>query len=354
METIGIFLGAFMEYWDEKTVANGMGGSETWAIEVGKQFAAKGYKVIMYAYPEEEHEVVPNFILKRSECYFKELLTTKFDYFIFSRITGPISPYLNCQNVYVMVHDTVLNTPQDAKSFIGLGKVKAYCYLSDWHKQHLLKTYGALGLNEKMLYKVSNGFSREYYEDADINKKENIFVWSSSLLRGFDLFYKWVFLPVLINFKDVKLYVCTGTIAPRDSYILENAKLLPGVEVVGKLSKKELADLQKRAKLWVYPGIFPETFCITAVENGYAGNAIISPLSFGLKTTIGDIPYLQTTNLPVLSKETADQYINSIINLLTNDDMRKKCAEQCKYICSQYSWERTTDEFINLFNQTKQ
>lgn len=355
METIGIFIGEFSEHWDEHTVANGMGGSETWAIEVGKQFAKKGYNVIMYAFPEKEHEVIPNFILKPYTDYFQELPTAKFDYFIYSRTTAPISPYLNCQNVYVMVHDTEMVVPHDIPTYIGLGKVKAYCYLSEWHKKNLLEKFGPLGLTENMLYKVSNGYSEEFYKDeVPFEKKEDIIVWSSSLLRGFDIFYKWVFLPLLIQNPELKLYVCCGTVFGPDAYILKNAEFLPGVIVKGKVSKKELAELQKRSKVWVYPGVFAETFCITAVENAMAGNVIISPLSYGLSTTIGEIPYLKATNLPILSKESAQLYLNSVLNILNNDDLRQKCVEQCKSICSQYSWERTADEFINLFEQTKQ
>lgn len=355
METIGIFIGEFNKHWDEHTVANGMGGSETWAIEVGKQFAAKGYNVIMYAFPEEEHDVVPNFRLKKTSTFFEEVIKMKYDYFIYSRVTYPITPYLNCNNVYMMIHDVCMVTPPNLDSYIGLGKIKAYCYLSEWHKNYLLGLYNKYGLTDKILYRVSNGFSREHYpETPNLDNRENFILWSSSITRGFDIFYKWVFLPLLFEYPDLKLKVCCGTQMDLDKAILANVRLLPGVEVLGTLPKKELAELQQKTKIWVYPGIFPETFCITAVENGYAGNVIISPLSYGLESTLGQIGYLKATNLPILSKESADLYKNSIRNILSDDELRKRCAIDCHNICAQYSWERTADEFINLFNQTKQ
>ena len=141
---------------------------------------------------------------------------------------------------------------------------------------------------------------------------------------------------------------------PEEQQIHENCKLLPGVEVLGKLSKEELAEYQKKSKIWVYPGTFPETFCITAVENAAACNVIIAPLSYGLGSTLQNIPYLKETNLPILSKDTAHLYINSICNVLDNQEMYKECQTQCLHLSNIYSWKRTAEEFINLFNQTEQ
>ena len=52
MKTIGIYLGKYMpsittgeHHWDGDTVESGMGGSETWAYEVGTRLANKGYDV---------------------------------------------------------------------------------------------------------------------------------------------------------------------------------------------------------------------------------------------------------------------------------------------------------------------
>ena len=354
METIGIFVGPYSEYWDENTVAEGMGGSETWAIELGKQFVARGYEVTVYAYPEENHDVIPNFHLVRFDEYLNNLKSLHFDYFIYSRLTSAISPYVDCKNKYVMAHDTCLVPNQDTPYNIGIGSIKAYCALSDWHKENLLNLYKQCGINEYMIYQVTNGFSTEYYTNIDLSVKENCMVWSSCVVRGFDQFYKWVVIPILLRYPDFKVYIATYGASPEEIKILDNAKLLPGVEVLGKLSKEKLAEYQRKSKIWVYPGIFPETFCITAIENCAAGSVAIAPMSFGLATTLKGLPYIEATNLPILSKDTANLYVNSICTILENDDIRLNCARQCIEFSKRYSWTRTADEFINLFNQTKQ
>lgn len=357
MKTIGIYLGKYMpsvttgeHHWDGDTVKNGMGGSETWAYEVGVRLAKNGYDVTIYADPEFDQEPYPGFHLVSYQRYFYDVLRREYDYFIYSRYasTDTISPYLKCHNVYVMVHDICVVTPEHNLNQIGLGRIKKYCYLSDWHKEYLLQLYKDIGMNDFLLYKVSNGYSDQYYKDIDLTKKTNSMIWSSSLARGFEDFYEYVFFPVFQKHPDFKLYVCTGTIAPKDYHMLRKASLLPGVQVLGKLSKEELANYQKQAKIWVYPGVFPETFCITAVENANAGNVIISPLSYGLRTTMKDIKYLKDWDLKILNEETAPDYVEKLLQVLEDDDLRLRLANECMNGCKDFSWDRATQEIINM------
>ena len=351
MKTVGIFIGPCYMKWDENTVKNGMGGSETWAHEIAVRLSQAGYEVTMYADPEKDHDPVSNYHLVSYEKYNTDIRNKRFDYFIYSRYTGAISPYLKCDNVYMMVHDVCLVTPEQFPSYIGLGRVKKYCYLSEWHKQNLLNLYSQYGLNENMLFKVTNGYSSDFYKDIDLNKKINAMVWSSSLLRGFDVFYEHVFLPLLYEIPDLKLFVCTGTLQDVDKFMLLNSKFLPGVEICEKLPKEQLAEVQKLSKIWIYPGIFPETFCITAVENAAAGNAIISPLSYGLSTTLGNVDYLKNTDLPIMDEKNAAVFKEMAKNILTNDDLRLEYANQCLKQAEEYSWDRAAADFIKLFEE---
>ena len=51
MKTVGIFIGPCYMKWDENTVKNGMGGSETWAHEVASRLSQKGYDIQYGARP---------------------------------------------------------------------------------------------------------------------------------------------------------------------------------------------------------------------------------------------------------------------------------------------------------------
>lgn len=362
MKTVGIYLGKYLgnvpgEYhWDENTVQMGIGGSETWAYEVAKRISEQGYKVILYADPYFDHDVSNNFHMTNYNRYWYDILHMEYDYFIFSRFAGVdiISPYLKCNNIYVVCHDINIITPMNSQSQIGLGRVKKYCYLSDWHKDHLLKTYSNYGMDDSLLYKVSNGYSSQYYNDIILDTKENSMVWSSSLSRGFVDFYEHIFFPLLNKVSDLKLYVCNATKFTNDVDLMNKANLMPGVVVLDVLSKEKLAEYQKKSKIWIYPGAFPETFCITAVENANAGNVIISPLSYGLRTTLSKLDYLKKEQFKIITNENSqeeyDHYINFAYNILTDDELRIKYANACKDSCNEYNWDRSANEIIDLFN----
>ena len=351
MKTIGIYVGKYINgHWDGETVKNGMGGSETWAYEIAMRLPDYGYDVTMYADPKLDHDPRDHFHLVSHEKYWYDIMHKEFDYFIFSRFIAHdnVCPYLKCHNVFGMIHDICLITAPAYPNNIGLCRIKKYGYLSDWHKEYLLQLYEQAGLTDHMLYKVSNGYSEQYYKNIDFSTKTKSMVWSSSLLRGFEDFYEYVVLPIIKEVPDFKLYVCCGTTASKDMDLLKRAEFLPNVEVLYKISKKDLAMYQQQSRIWIYPGVFPETFCITAVENANAGNVIISPLSYGLSTTLDNIDYLKEWNLPILTEETAPQYVEKALKILNDDEYSTSLAKECIKGCKQYNWNRATLEIIDM------
>ena len=351
MKTIGIYVGPYIGgHWDGTNVKNGMGGSETWAYEVAMRLPQYGFDVTMYADPETDHDPCKNFHLVSYEKFWYDSLHREFDYFIFSRVASAdvIHPYLRCHNVFAMAHDVCMITPSNLEDHISVSRIKKIGYLSEWHKENLLNLYSEIGVTEAMLYKVTNGYSSEYYNKIDFAKKTKSMVWSSSLLRGFEDFYEYVALPIIKEIPDFTIYVCCGTLFNQDMEKLERVEYLPNVKVLYKLSKEQLAEYQKQARIWVYPGVFPETFCITAVENANAGNVIISPLSYGLDNTLENIDYLREWNLPILNEETAPQYVEKALKVLNDDEYCASIALQCLNGCKQYNWDRATQEIVDM------
>lgn len=353
MKKVGIYVGPWYEKeWDETDVYNGMSGSETWAIEISKQLALHGYEVFLYAIPPVEHDVIENFHFLNFERLKADCMNMRFDFFISSRFSDVYQyPYLRCDNCYIMAHDNIINTPLYLPSFIGLGKVKGILYLSDWHKEYLKYSHGEYGIENIQFFKVTNGFSNELYNDVDLDNKENSMIWSSSLTRGFDSFITDVFEKVVRRHPDFKVYVCSGTsydIDIKTKYSNYNDNIV----MLGTISKEELANYQKRSKVWVYPGTFQETFCITAIEQCAAGNVVITPLSFGLKTTLSEIGYLNGIDLPLLIPETSHLFSDFVCRMLEDDDLRKRFATECIDASRKYSWERACEDIIRIFNET--
>ena len=341
-------------HWDEETVKSGIGGSETYIFEVSKRLSLAGYDVTLYADPEFDHDPYENFHLVSYKRYYYDVLHREYDYFIFFRevSVNTVLPYLKCHNVFAILSDTQILAPLSKLYQIGLGRIKKYCYLSEYHKMNLLDIYEHIGLTEDLLYKISNGYSTEFYENVDLHSKTNSMIWSSSLCRGFYEFYNYVFVKVREKIPDFILYVCTEATNSEVNDQLNEISKHDGVVVLNRLSKEELANYQKQSKIWVYPGTFPETFCITASENVNAGNVVICPLSYGLYTTLENVNYLKEWDLNILTEDNAYTYIEKIVEILNNDDLRIKLASENLNSCD-FSWDKSTKEIIDLFENDK-
>ena len=123
-EVIGIVNPVLQEF-DESSLSKGVGGSETWAIEIAKCFVKLGYHVIQFCLCENWHisasgvEYVP-IKLFEARCQYQ-----RFDYMIVSRCVNFVlydddgHPYIHdiskiisstkcCDNVYMMVHDVYI------------------------------------------------------------------------------------------------------------------------------------------------------------------------------------------------------------------------------------------------------
>lgn len=352
-KSVGIYVGPYYYNWDDTSVEAGIGGSESWALEVALELSKLGYEVIVYADPVAPKELNSSCQLVPYIQYFSDLQQgRRFDYFIYSRVIDQVSPWLKCDNIYAMAHDVTLISHRP--NSYNLSRIKKVGYLSDWHKDNLLADLSHHGLVPDRLFKTINGFSDRYYTDTP--PKSLSTVWSSSLLRGFFMTYELVYYPIIKEIPEFKIYVCSGTQAPKDKELLDRASLLPNVEVLGKLSKKELAEYQQRSMVWIYPGEFKETFCITAVENAYAGNALICPPSYGLSTTLkGYNLWSGMTEVPILTFDdggaSAQIYIDLALKCLRNPKLSKMYADSAKECCKYYTWSNAAKSWHDEFQK---
>ena len=244
-KVIGIYtfyLGANEPFWDENS--NNMGGSETWTIRIADEFQKRGYHVIVFGNPSFWHfsslgvEYVPRHLFE-SRCEYQH-----FDYFISSRTAHEISNKIDCDKIYIMSHEAIINlagTYNDLKPNLTR---KVAC-LSEWHRDMLISRYP--GLTKEQTFITFNGADTELYSDVDVSKKKMRMVWSSCKERGLDYFLKTAYLCIKRMFPDFELVICAY-----NNDIPEEYKDLRGVTVLGRVDKKTLAELQKESMVWLY------------------------------------------------------------------------------------------------------
>ena len=355
---IGIYCGNnWRSNWDEETIRNcGGGGSETWAVELSEEFQKLGFHVIVFGKPKLHHfsdagvEYVP------WQDFEKRCEYQHFDYFISSRLSYEITPWIDCNNIYIIGHDTEIEHRYDTP-VLKLDRVKKIALLSDWQKKIYLANY--TGLTEDRIFLTSNGVDMSLYENVDIGCKENSMVWSSCKERGLQEFLDYIFPEIKKEIPDFKLYI-----AGYDEYMENVYEGISGVEFVGKLNKKQLSDLQKKSKIWIYPNIginsdgqlFHETFCITAVENAMAKNAIVAINTGGISTTLKGCELLSFENTfneldftynGIDKVNIYKEMANRAVYLLKNNNELHKNAETAYNACKKYTWKKSVMDWLN-------
>lgn len=357
-KVIGIYCGDFTyngNYWDSTVVrSGGAGGSEIWAVEIASEFNKLGFHVIVFCCCEYWHfdaegvEYVPYYLFESRITY------QHFDYFISSRRAEEITPYFECPNIYLMSHEIGIFNKHwgNFETFEGLkmDKVKKIGVLSEWHKKATLQLYPQL--KEEQVFITANGIDQTLYNGEPVPKK-NMMVWSSALNRGMTFFGSRVLPKIIAEVPDFELNIC--------SYNLDIKGVLPegaNVHFLGTLSRPELAKLQKQAKIWILPNYgyndygkpLHESFCITAVENALADNAIICFNKDGLTTTLNgysgilNIDWFDDSRESFTDEEAdklAKELANRAVEILKNDALRLSLVAEAKDICSKYTWKNS-------------
>lgn len=332
-------------FWDASS--NNLGGSETWTIRIADELQGMGYHVIIFGNPSHWHfsqtgvEYVPRWYFEK-RCEYQH-----FDYFISSRVASELSSAIDCDNIFIMSHEAAINMARNYQDLKPNLFKKIMC-LSEWHKNALISQY--LGLDDNRFALTFNGVDEALYADSDVGQKKNMMVWSSCKERGLKYFIDAIYPCVKRMIPDFELVICAY-----NNDVPERYKTLPGISIVGKLSKPELAELQKRSKIWVYLNYGDdeetgfrahETFCISAIENGFAKNAIICSNATGLATTLSGYSGFIGTDMDLSFEnvtrerrnELKDEIVEQTIRVLMDDDYRRRLAEESYEICKRYTW----------------
>ena len=242
---IGIFCGILylpdelVHEWDETALNEGIGGSETWAISVSSELSKLGFHVIMFA--DCEH----HFSSDGVEYYsYKEFVSvcnkTRFDYFIVSRFASIVSNTINCDNIFIIAHDNYILEAYNL-SDLKLHLVSKIITLSTFQEKRLLEEYE--GLTRDRFIRSGNGIDWGLYSDVDTYEKKNKMVWSSDKSRGAKYLITKILPIVRREIPDFEIDVCSYADNCTDDYFN-----VEGVNLRGRLSKADLANLQKRAK----------------------------------------------------------------------------------------------------------
>jgi glycosyltransferase involved in cell wall biosynthesis len=348
---IVFWTGQGVEWWSPKTLATGLGGSETAVVYTAKILAAKGHAVKVYCDCPEMEGVYDGVEYK----HFGQFAGDKIDcdVLISSRQPWVMDIPFRAGLKLLWIHDVHCGA-YNIQMQRWLLKFDAFLVLSDWHRDFVLETYPCL--NPDAVIKTANGIDHQRFKK--IEKRTNKLVYSSSLDRGLDNLLV-MFPKIRERVPDAELHVYYGfdwwekftalNGNPQSELArieaIKQALKQPGVFFHGKQSQQVVADAYLSAKVWAYPTKFSETFCITAIEAQSGGCVPVTSDYAGLKDTVGSGFKLDPDAYDYQIK-----FIEHVVAILTDDALFKAESNKAKKFAKKYTWESVVKQWEEIFS----
>lgn len=341
--------GGFMAWSGSDIEKKGMGGSETFIVEISKYITQFNVVIFCNTTKKEEYKGVTYYPLHQ----YKEFISNNY---IHTAIVSRYPEYLaalyqcsNIENVYLILHDLIF----EGEIVLRNPKLKKILCLSDYHTHVFNEMFPILSdLTEKFEY----GIDIDLFSYTENTKKvPNKFIYSSFANRG--LLYLLQMWPKIIQkLPDATLFVhCDLENTWLNSVVPEEMKMIKslifdlknsGVFYKGWTSKKELASTWHTASVWFYPTTFLETFCLTALEAAISKTLAVSFPIGSLVETIGDRGVLINKNITTTDGQ--NESLDELFSILENQNRKNELIQKNYEWALQKSWKQRADALEKL------
>lgn len=321
----------------------GLGGTESMLVLLTKALAKRGHKVYVYnccfkpgVYNGVKWKPLWSFSDNNFDVVISlRLLETFTNFNIKSKLRG------------VWIHDDSLH---GASKFDLDNIVNLWISVSETQKELIEKSEV---IKKDNWFVTRNAYDKDLYFSIEIKKKLGQLIYCSAPDRGLKYILKY--------WKDIKennpmasLHV-TGSFALwgnadeennrffTDLYKLESE--LKDVYFYKRLSKKELVKLQAESQLMVYPTIFDEMYCISALECMAVKTPVISSSRAAMIERIkNDVDGYIIEGKPE-SSEYQKQFVSKVTDLLHSQEKLEKIAEKAQEKVLQFDFDNLAQEW---------
>ena len=222
-------------------------------------------------------------------------------------------------------------------NYNAIKKSDAIICISENTKYDLLKFLPEIDKNK--IHVIHNGVSEDYYRLIDKPYSEYkdfiLFVGGRQSYKNFDYIVK-----SLVNTR-YKLLICGKPLSEQEMKLL-NDNIPNQYTSIRFPTNEELNKIYNSVYALVYPSSY-EGFGIPILEAQRAGCPVIALNSSSIPEVIGSTPLL-------LNELSTKELINKL-NLLDDEDIRIKIIENGISNSKRFSWEKTTQEYFNLYNK---
>lgn len=355
-KTIAIYAGeGVIEPWDGNSdLERGIGGSEGMTIQLSRELAKLGNKIIIYNDCGESAGKIFDGV--KYQDYRKWQDNLKSDVFISLRRPDVFARLLKAKKQYLWLHDTyygeypkvLFNTPD--KVFV----------LSQAHKDIIKSGYGIT--DDSIFHITRNGLNPLAIKYADKNaEKRNPYqvIYASSYDRGLDnVLESWAKIVKEVPQAQLKIFYGWNTFdklmtarqgTPRGdemkrykSKLIELMAKSPNIQEIGKVSQNEVYKAFAESSIWYYPTEFYEISCINAMTAQALGCVPVCTPFAALNETV---------NSKYGLKVPLDNITDGLIYLLKNqNELEKKRKPMTNWARKQFDMAELALEWDNFFN----
>ena len=350
--------GGFNKWSGSSINTQGVGGSETYIIEMARYIQKSGkYEVIVFCNCEKS-ELFENVTYLPISLYFNFISQHYVNTCIISRYTEYYPATLLCkvENIYLVAHDLTFTCniiPIDIKL------KKIFC-LSEWHAEYLsnyipdVKNY-----IEPLYYGFNNIFDFEK-ANPKVEKIPYKFIYSSFPNRGLlELLTMW---PKIIEkqakcslhiYSDINGTWVNNVASLKMTKIrdlLENYNKQPNnynIFYHGWVNKQTLAKAWLSSEFWLYPCTFMETFCLTALESAISKTIPITNNLAALQNTVGNRGIIIEGNAE--TAEWQEMALNKLFEIIDSKEIKTDIIETNYKWASNLTWKNQADKLMDNY-----
>ena len=332
--------GGFEPWTGRDILTKGVGGSETYIIEMARYIQAQGtYQVMVFCncLKTDVFENVAYHHLNEYGSFVRENL-------VHTCIVSRFSEYLpvafkgQVKNVYLVLHDL---TPSGCVIPLDPKLKKIFC-LTEWHVEYMSGQFPQL---KHLLTPFYYGIDVDKFGVSASTIQPFKFIYSSfpnrgllQLLKMWHRIYSAEPRASLHIYSDVNGKWANSVAGEEMNEIrkmleMYNEKPM-NVYYYGWVSKKELADAWRTSDIWFYPCTFAETFCLTALEAALTKTFAITSNLAALNNTVDNRGILIPGN--ATTEEWQNTALTSVLTYMTSSFSQKKN----ELIEKNYQWAR--------------
>jgi tetratricopeptide (TPR) repeat protein len=339
--------------WSGRDIlTRGMGGSETYIIEMARWIQRSGvFRVIVFCRCEEM-DIFENVTYLPIVEYTDFICKNRVHSSVISRFTEyiPCSIEGHVENVFLVLHDLV---PEGTIIPIHPKLKKVFC-LSEWHVDHFLKIFPSFADRTIALYYgVDQPLKIENYVKIPYK-----FIYSSYPNRGLlSLLEMWSTIIKREPRASLHIYCdvdgkWVNSVVPEEMEKIRRLLSEYGSSDVpmnifyhGWVPKRVLMESWMTADVWFYPTAFLETFCLTALECAISRTLAITTKLGSLVNVVGDRGILLEGD--ARSDEWRENAIETLFEVLENKEKKENFIERNYQWAKSLTWETQSKKLLS-------